>query len=343
VTRILAEPGPDYAAGLAGVAMKPPPKGRANRFWSFLLRRRRRFAAPYLFFTVDAQADGRWHCRTTQPAGGSGPPKVRDRFDFYVELPESKLELTHPRPKPELGTLPWAVTLDDGTPVEFIGVCANSGSTWWGPDGSALAYWPGFLGQERQSRMMSELIASRAGRRGPVHSRSSERDDAGIAVVLRVPSLAGPARGSGRSSSHSSSGSTSVHYGDRSPLLDRFGLPHSPGQYIVLKFNRGDQPSINHALGIHVGAAQTRPETIRLGRPRSRMRGRMMGSAEHRGPQARLSPFNGAQPEADTDLPLQWVQLKNISPHSGQHTEFEMVVAEDAGDIDSTSQVQVRP
>lgn len=343
VTRILAEPGPDFTAGLAGVAMKPPPAGRANKFWSFLLRRRRRFSAPYLFFTVDAQANGRWHCRTTQLARGSGAPKARDKFDFYIELPKSKLEPTRPRTKPELGALPWSVTLDDGTPVEIVGVCADSGSTWWGPDGSVLKYWPGFLGQEKHSRMMSELAAARAGRRGPARSRSSERDETGVAVALRVPSLAEPTRGSGRSYSHSSFGSTSVHYGDRPPLLDRFGQSHSPGQYIVLWLNAQDQDVISHALGIHVGAPQTRPETIRPGRPRSRMRGRTMGSAEHRGPQGQISSGLIFPSETEDDLPLQWVQLRNISLRPGQQTEFEMVTAEDAGDIDSTSKVQVRP
>ena len=58
---------------------------------------------------------------------------------------------------------------------------------------------------------------------------------------------------------------------------------------------------------------------------------------------AQIPPDLMAQPEPDSDLPLYWIQLRNISLRLGQKTEFEMVVTEDAGDIASTSKVQVRP
>jgi len=342
VTRISIQPGPDYTAGLAGIRVQGPPAGRANRFWSFL-RRRSLSAAPYFFLTVDALDDGRWHCQTTQRPRGSGPRRTQIEFDFYLEQPESDPEVILPRPEPQLGTSPWSVILDGGIRVELVGVCAHPGSTWWAPDGSALEDWPGFHGSEGHSRMMSE-ISSRSAQRRRMPRMPSEPDEKGVAVILRVPSSAGFDDGSGHSSSGSSFGSTSVYSGRRSPLLDRFGLSHSPGQYIVLGFAGEHQDSISHALGIRVGDAQSRPEIISRNRTRSGLRGGMVGSTGGaRGSQSQILQNNRALPEADSDQSLQWIQLKNLSLHPGRQTEFEMIITEDAGDIESTSQVQVRP
>jgi len=339
VTRISVQPGPDYTAGLAGIRVQARPVGRAHRFWSFL-RRRNLSAVPYFFLTVDALGDGRWHCLTTQIPKGAGPRRTQIEFDFYVEQAERDREVSLPRPEPQLGMSPWSVVLDGGTCVELIGVCANSGSTWWAPDGSALEDWPGFFGSaERQNRMMFE-ISARSAQRRRMPRIPSERDEKGTAVILRVPSSVGFGNSSGRSSS----GSTSVYSGSRSPLLDRFGVLHSPGQYVVLSFDALEQDSISHALGIRVGGQQSRPEIIRQGRARSGVRGGMVGAAGRaRASQAPLSPTNTAQSEADSDQSLQWIQLKKLSLHPGRHTEFEMILTEDAGEIASTSKVQVRP
>jgi hypothetical protein len=342
VARISVQPGPDYTAGLAGIGIKSPRTGPTQRFLSFLLRRRSRFAPPFLFFTVDALEDGRWHCQTTQIPGG-GPSRVRDGFDFCLEQPESGLDANLPRPEPDEGTSEWFVELYDGTCVELIGVCALPGSTWWAPDGSALDHWPGFWGEEGYNRVMFDVMSSRSGRirmrRMPM---DREQEEGRVAVVLRVPSSVG----FGNRSGSSSSGSVSVHYGKSSPLLDRFGRPGSADssvQYIVLQFDASGQDVISHALGIRVGDAQTRPETIRQSRARSGVRGGVGASGRLGGSRAQIPSGAIAQPESDSDLSLQWIQLKNISLCLGRQTEFEMTVTEDAGGIASMSKVQVRP
>lgn len=345
VIRIWVQPGPDYTAGLAGIRMQSRLSGRAQRFWSFL-RGRRLSTDPYFFLTVDALGDGRWHCLTTQRPKGVGPRRTQIEFDFCVDQPEKDPELILPRPQPKLGTSPWSVTLAGGTRVELFGVCAHPGFNWWAPDGSVLEDWPGFYGSEGRNRMMSKIFSTSGQRR--MRRKSSAREENGVAVVLRVPSSVGFGDGAGHSSSRRSCPSsavfTSVYSGFLSPLFDRFGLVHSSGQYIALDFTAKNRDSVSHALGVRVGGVQAKAEIIMEKKSRSGARGtRVRAAGRARDSQAQLSPNHMLGPEADKDPALQWVQLKNISLRPGRQTEFEMILAEDPGEMESTSRVQVRP
>jgi len=346
VARISVQPGPDYTAGLAGMRVQPRPAGRVQRFWSFL-RARRLSTDPYFFLTVDALGDGRWHCLTTQRPKGIGPRRTQIEFDFYVEQPAKEPALSLPRAQPQLGNSSWSVTLAGETRVELIGICAQPGSHWWAPDGAVLENWPGFYGSEGRNRMVTE-ITSKSARRWRRPGMSSTQDENRVAVILRVPSSAGFGDGAGHSSSRPSSPSsavfTSVYAGFLSPLCDRFGLAHSSGQYIVLEFVAKNRDSVSHALGVRVGHAQAKAEVIIQKRVRTDARDVTASvTGRSQAPQAQLSPGNTPDPKADTDPSLQWIQFKNLSLRPGLKTEFQMFVTEDAGDVTSTSKVQVRP
>jgi hypothetical protein len=345
VSRISTQPGPDYTAGLAGIGFRDPSKRRRNPFWSFFLPRRGISSVPYLFFTVDALGDGRWHCQTTQRPGGGRSRRTGTDFDFYLEAQGKGPEMTLPRAEPQQGVPKWSVELDDGTYVELIGVCVQPGSTWWAPDGTDLGHWPGFWGREGYNRLAFDIMSSRSRERIRVRriSMGYRHDEGRIAVVLRVPS----STGFGNSSGSSGSGSLSVHYGKRAPLLDRFGQPgssESHEQYIVLQFDASEQDTISHVLGIRVVGPGAKPGIIRQDRSRSRVGGSVGGAVVGGGmSRAQVSSADIAQSDADMDQSLQWIQLKNLSLHSGRHTAFEMIVAEDAGDITSISRVQLLP
>ena len=348
VKRISVQPSPDYSAGLAGISLQGGPTGRVSRFWSFVRRRSKVPvpvpALPDLFFIIDAVSDGRWRCRTAQRPENSRSGRMQIGFDFYIELPKSMPEAVPPRAGPELDTPQWCVDINNGTRVELIGVCANLGTAWWAPDGSVLDNWPGYFISDGYDRIVYDLKSSSSAQRVRRRGMSSGHDGDGerTAVILRVPSSVG----FGNSAGHSYSGFTRVYYGSRSPLRDRSGLSHSPGQYIVMSFDALDQDSISHALGIRVGGPFTRPETIRLrnessGGRHSGWTARPMGLAP--GPPMRVSDANAVPPGPGSDPSLQWIQLKNLSLRPGRHTEFQMSVTEGPGDVASVSQVQVRP
>lgn len=347
--RILVQPRSDYLAGLAGVSLRDRPAGRVSRLWSFLRHRRRvpsvLPALPDLFFMIDAEGDGRWHCRRVQRPKGSRARMGQVKIDFFIEQPGYESEIASLRPDPDLGTPKWGIDLDTGTRVELIGVCTNQGSIWWAPDGSVLDNWPGyFLGDAFEGikyDLMSSSSARNVCRRGMSSDPYEGRDR--IAVILRVPSSAG----FGDSDGYAYNGPASVYYGNRSPLLDRSGLPHSPGQYIILEFNVPDRDSISHALGIRVGGPQTRPLALYDSRSRGSGGRHSSGAVGPMRPVPSLPMqaygVNAVPLGSDGVPPLQWIQLKNISLGPGQQTDFEMILAEDAGGIASTSQVQVRP
>jgi hypothetical protein len=351
VARIAAYPGPDYTAGVAGASCRRLPSKQSNWFSRLLqgsLRRRRQPYIPYIpyvLFTVELGPQGQWRCHYTDTSGRSGPSPLRGsvQSDFDVYSPSVIPGSPEERPEPQLNVSKWSVTLDNGPQVEMIGVCADQGSTWWGPDGSVLDNWPGFMGRDSgYNRNMIDLISSRSKIRNvPRPSRFGRPQNEGrCTVLLRVSSSIG----FGNRSGFSSRGMTSVHYG-QSPLINRFGQGLFSGQYITLEFDSTNQDMVTHSLGLHVPTdPEARPQVLASKRrPRGSIaaaRGRAQ-RGDSRIPPSTAQPTT--RPESSVNLHLHWIRLENISLQLGQKADFEMILSEDAADVPSTSRIQVRP
>ena len=161
-----------------------------------------------------------------------------------------------------------------------------------------------------------------------------------IAVILRVPSTVG----FGSNSGHGQWRSLSVYYGSESPLLDRFGMSTFPGQYIVLRFVGTGRDSVSHALGIHVlRDSRATPKKVEPRARRSERRTRDMQRQRIRSAPGQDDSARAAYSGLDAAAPAQWIHLKNLSLRPGRNTDFQMTIADDAGDILSRSQVQVQP
>lgn len=346
--RISVAPGPDYTAGLAGISLEDPPQGG---FWNFLFRRRGAFGRRYGILAVEMEGDGSWHCRSASKTGNGSvrsgnalQSRGMPTLDFHVKSQTVPSHLVPERQDPQLPEPRWSVTLDDGTRVELIGICCDQGATWWAPDGSKLEDWPGYLGtQNRSPGIMHDLISSRSGRSlmGQLRRFPSTEDDARCMLLLRVPSLTG----FGNSSGSSGSGTTSLCYGQSSPLLDRFGQSIFPGQYISIKFDSNKDKAATHGLGLYVlGNPEERPGILRQDRSRG---GGMIGGGVGAGPSGRaggMIPSTAMTRGTDIDdLELQWIRLENLSLQADQQTAFKMILTEEAKDLPSASRVQVQP
>ncbi|MCP4455482.1 MAG: hypothetical protein GY809_28820 [Planctomycetes bacterium] len=356
VARVAVYPGPDWTAGLAGVATGT---GLSRGFWQQLFGSSRR-VPRYLLFTLEADDNGLWQCRGTDSVNGSGRPgPTREPgFDFGIQTSGVGPTAVDEPLEPSLGQPRWSVLLDNGTRVELIGVYRDQGRTWWAPDGSSLDFWPGFSSRRAGGSMiMPDLMTSR--HRIRIRPRMGmdrmHGTDEHCYAVLRVPSTAGFSSRSGSSSS----GPTAVHYG-RSLFIDRFGQPQPPGQYIVLEFDAQTGSTVSHGLGIHVlQHPEGRPGIIRSG-SRNRISGGMTvnggraggGAIAGKGGRSTAPPANvrallppdlsePATGDID-DAQLQWIHLENLSLQANQETDFRMTIREAPVNAPTTSRVQVR-
>jgi hypothetical protein len=352
VARVVAYPGPDWTAGMAGVALQ---NGSTVGFWQRLFGGRRN-NPPFLLFTVEADHNGLWQCRSTD-SGRPGPPGG-PMFNFKVQTPDAGSDDIHKPLEPSLGEPRWSVFLDGGTQVELIGIYRDMGKTWWAPDGSALDYWPGFSRQQGGTGMiMHDLMTSR--RR--THSLARMTPDPGqdrderCFAVLRAPSTLGFANRGGSSSS----GSTAVHFGG-SPFIDRFGQSQFRGQYIVLTFDAQAHSTVSHGLGIHVlQNPQGTPGILQRSNSRTpgsggvavgggRVAGGSIAGGSEPGPLRtggirRSIPLDMSRTRTlgTADAQLQWIHLENLSLQANQKTDFRMTVSEAPVNAPTTSRVQV--
>ncbi len=314
IVNIVVQPGPDFSAGRVSVYTRIPasrPPGEPRRLWPWLpLRWTPSDSVAHL--TVKPAGKGQWHCRYVSAAKTMGRRQPL-RLDFHVKSPVGTTDDQNKRSEPSVDKPIWSVTLDNGTPVELIGITNDRGVNWWQPNGSALDHWPGFLSQRAEHLQMRGFLSLRQTKTFMDLCRdrvAPARAEQCCAVLLRVPSSIGFDRGSGLSI-----GKIEKIYRGIAPLVDRCGQAPFSGQYIVLEFDTRDQETVTHGLGIHVSQnPEVRPGVIRTDN----------------------------QNDSSHDLPLQWILLENISLQAGHQTVFKMIRNDEAATLPSTSRIEVR-
>ncbi len=142
--RLTVEPGPDFSAGHAEI------RGRNDTVLRELFGG---YSSMETYLKIDYLGNDVWYAKSARHPQRPVMPRRTVDLEFLVhataEITDSQRDDLLVRGRNLQQSEPiapskWKVTLENGTTVEFIGICENpsAGKQWWGPDGSPLEYTP---------------------------------------------------------------------------------------------------------------------------------------------------------------------------------------------------------
>jgi len=266
------------------------------------------------FFEVEKH-EGVWQCFQVD--------LVRGRPLFSIPVPKIYPEdpgstLASPAvalPEPQWGRTPWVHTTENGVTFQIVGICLDNGHTWWLPDGTPPAFWPGHLSRKLGAGTPFESVNDDLIEMAYSHHYDIPRGERLLVMWTSASRL--------QNSNHDMHNTFGQWQSDGpmdclDPLTDQEGHRVNPGRYIVLRLHP-DHPGITIDRIVRLYCL-SKPNGA-LGRP---------------------SPKR-VHPIAEENGVSLVIHLKNISLNIGQRTDFSMEVTEGDGDGSPSPRIVVSP